>query len=89
MSFEDITIYRDFPIIDGFVQVPPNEETDKARVTEDEALTLISGSETTRLSIGSGKPRGSKCGQQEFLRLPGITPNTWYTTDPVDDVVGA
>ena len=86
MSFLDITIFRDFPIIDGFVQIPPNKETDKTRVTEAEALASISGSETTRLSLGSGRPQGAKYGQQEFLRLPGITPNAWYTTDPVNDV---
>lgn len=88
MSLQDITIHRDFPIIDGFVQIPPNDETDKTRVTESEALSSIIGSETTRLSLGSGKPRGAKNGQQEFLRLPGLRPNEWYTTDPVDDVSG-
>lgn len=89
MSLQDITIHRDFPIIDGFVQVPPNKETDKTRVTEAEALSLISGSETTRLSLGSGRSQGSKYGQQEFIRLPGLRPNEWYATDPVDDVASA
>lgn len=86
MSFETITIHRDFPIINGFVQVPPNKETDKTRVTTDEALTSISGSEVTRLSLGSGRPRGSKSGQQEFLRLPGLLPNASHAVDPVDAV---
>lgn len=89
MSLQDITIYRDFQIIDGFVQVPPNKETDKTRVTETEALALISGSTVNRLSMGSGRSRGSGYGQQEWLRLPGITPGDWYTTDPVDDVASA
>jgi hypothetical protein len=89
MSFQDITIYRDFPIINDFVQVPPNKETDKTRVTPTEALGLIAGSEQQHLSLGSGRPRGSKAGQQSWIRLPGINPNQWYTTDPVDDVAGA
>lgn len=89
MSFQDIRIHRDFPIINDYVQVPPNKETDKTRVTPTEAVTLIVGSEQVNLSLGSGRPRGSKQGQQGFIRLPGITPNEWYTTDPVDDVAGA
>lgn len=84
MSFETITIYRDLPSIDGFVQTPNNTDTDKTRVTIDDAESLIVGSETIRLSLGSGRQRGSKCGQQEFLRLPGISPNEWYDEDPVD-----
>lgn len=89
MSLQDIRIHRDFPIIDGFVQVPPNEETDKTRVTESEALSLITDSETKRLSLGSGRQRGSKYGQQEWIRLPGLRPDEWYSTDPVDDLSSA
>ena len=89
MSFEDITIYRDFPIINNFVQIPPNKETDKTRVTPTEALNNISGSAAERLSLGSGRPRGWKTGQQEWLRLPGLTPGECYATDPVDDVANA
>jgi hypothetical protein len=89
MSLQDITIYRDFPIVNNFVQVPPNKETDKTRVTPAEALANISGATTERLSLGSGRPRGWKTGQQEWIRLPGITPGEWYATDPVDDVAGA
>jgi hypothetical protein len=88
MSFEDIKIHRDFPIKNGFVQVPPNEPLDNIAVDGDNATGLVAGSEVTRLSLGSGKPTGSKHGQQEFLRLPGISPNEWYSTDPVDDLNG-
>jgi len=89
MSFESIRIHRDFPIINDFVQVPNNLETDKTRVTSTEALTNIVGSEMTQLSLGSGRPRGSKQGQQQWIRLPGLIPGEWYDTDPVDDVANA
>ena len=89
MSFQDIQIFRDFQVINDFVQIPDNKETDKTRVTPTEALSLISGSEQKHLSLGSGRSRGSKSGQQSFIRLPGITPDQWYATDPVDDVSGA
>lgn len=86
MSFETIRIYRDLPVIGGFVQIPPNQETDKTRVTAEDAQDAVAGSVITRLSMGSGRQRGSKCGQQEFLRLPGITPDGWYDSDPVEDL---
>jgi len=86
MSFETITIYRDLPIKNGYVQVPPNRPTDKTRVTSNNSTNLVTNSQIIRLSLGSGKCTGSHFGQQEFLRLPGINPNTWYSTDPVDQL---
>lgn len=86
MSFETIRVYRDLPIIAGFVQVPPCTEANKTSVTAEEAQNAIAGSAITRLSLGSGRMRGSKCGQQEFLRLPGIAPNEWYASDPVAEL---
>ncbi len=83
MSFEDIRVYRDLPIINKHVQVPPCRETEKTSVTDDDALTAISGSTIVRLGLGSGRQYGSKTGQQEFLRLPGLHPDEWYETDPV------
>ena len=83
MSFETISIYRDIPIVNGYAQIPPNRDQEKTHITGDAAETAIAGSSIVRLSLGSGKPRGSKCGQQEFLRLPAITPSTWYATDPL------
>jgi len=82
MSMSSILIYRDFPIINGYVQVPPVRATEKTKITTDEALDAVSGSVVTRLSLGSGRCRGSKSGQQEWLRLPAIAQNGWYTTDP-------
>lgn len=88
----DITIYRDWPIINGHVQVPHNEESDKTRVTSAEALVSITNSAVTRLSLGSGSKTGSKAGQQEWLRLPGLLPDQSHVvtngSDPVDDVSG-
>ena len=86
MSFQDITIYRDLPIKNGFIQVPPNYPLDNIRIDDDNATGLVAGSEIVQLSLGSGKPTGSKHGQQQFLRLPGIAPDEWYATDPVADL---
>ena len=41
MSLQDITIYRDFPIKNGFVQIPPNEPLDNIRVDGDVATGLV------------------------------------------------
>lgn len=81
MSFESITIYRDYPIIAGFVQIPPNLETDKTAVSEADALVTLVGSTVVSLSLGSGKPTGSKHGAQRFLRLAGLQPGQSYTAD--------
>jgi hypothetical protein len=86
MSFEDLRIHRDLPIKNGFVQTPPNEPLDNIRTDGDSATGIVAGSEVVRLSLGSGKPTGSKHGQQEFLRLPGIRPDEWYATDPVENL---
>lgn len=84
MSFEDIFIHRDLPIKNGFVQVPPNQPLDNIRIDDETAVTTVVGSEIVELSLGSGRPTGSKHGQQRFLRLPGIRPYEWYTSNPVD-----
>jgi len=86
MALTDIRIYRSWPVINGFVQVPHNKPADKTRVTVDEALSLIPGSEAAQLSLGSGRATGSKHGQQEFLRLPPVNADGWYTTNPVESV---
>lgn len=89
MSFSEIFIHRAWPVVNGYVQVPNNKPSDKTRVTVDEALSLIDGSSAVQLSHGSGKATGSKHGQQEFLRLPAVAADSWYDTNPVDDVSGA
>lgn len=89
MPLSDITIHRDFQVINGFVQVPPNNESDKNRVTVDEALSALAGSDEIFLSHGSGRNTGSKFGAQSTLRLAGNQPGTWFTTDPVDDLANS
>jgi len=83
MSFETIKIYRDLPVKSGFVQIPPNDPISNSRLTPEAVITLLNNSRIVRLSIGSGKSTGSKCGQQEFVRLAGLHPNSWYDADPV------
>lgn len=69
MSFESIRIYHDWPVINGFAQVPSNLPKDKTRVSVAEALTYADGEEVY-LSLGSGRNTGSKFGAQSFIRLP-------------------
>lgn len=83
MSFSTIKIYRQLPIINKYVQFPNNREQDKTAVLATEAQDLIAGSVLKQLSLGSGRQTGSKFGAQQFLQLPGISPNEWYESDPV------
>lgn len=88
MSFETILIYRDLPIKNNYVQLPPNRECDKIKVDPIDALSLVPGSEIVRLTMGSGRCVGKKYGQQAVLRLPGLVPGTSYSTDPVTELNG-
>ncbi len=88
MSMQTIEIFQQWPVINGFVRVPPAKETDKTRVTVNEALVSIAGSTEIELSAGSGYNTGGKQGSQHILRLPAIIPGNWYATNPVDDVAG-
>lgn len=81
-----IFIFRDLPIIAGYVQIPPCRETEKTKTTSTAALSAIAGSEIVRLSLGSGKATGAKFGHQEWLRLPGIATDEWYSSDPVTSI---
>ena len=80
----EITISRDFPIIAGYVQVPPNTEnarngiTDKAALLSLASIPALAHAQLTSLSIGSGRPTGFQFGQQRFLRMPGV-PQGPYT----------
>ncbi len=93
MSMSTIRIHRDFPVINGFVQVPPNKETDKNRVTTVEALTAIDGSIENHLTVASGNNTGWKAGAHSFVRLPGLIPGESYLTatgaDPIDTLAGS
>ena len=71
MSFETITIYRDYQIVNGFVQVPPNLEKDKTKTTISQALSDIPDSvEYYLTSVGSGFETGSGFGQSRTIRFP-------------------
>jgi hypothetical protein len=84
MSFEDIQIHRDLPIINGFVQIPPNHESDKTKVDPDTVTGL--STEIVHLSLGSGEDRGRGYGRQRFLRLQGIRPDQWYASSPLPTI---
>lgn len=89
MSFEDIRIYRDIPIINNYLAMPPNQEADKNAFhcgadCSAEAQTVLAGSGVIRL--GAASETGSKHGRQRWLRLPFITPNTWYASDPIEEL---
>ena len=77
MSFESIVIHRDLPIINRRIIKPPNDPVNYIDIADATNPTVIN------LSLGSGSQTGAKFGYQEFVRLPGITPDTWYTTDPL------
>jgi hypothetical protein len=89
MSFRTIRIYRDLPVIAGFVQLPPCREQEKTKKTAEQALTALASADIIALSLGSGRDRGAHHGQQEMIRLPSITPNTWYSSDPVATISNA
>ncbi len=72
MSFETIRIHRDIPIIDGYLQVPPNKDKDKNRLTVAEAESIDPAPGTILRLSGSGRQRGSRHGGQEFYRLSGV-----------------
>lgn len=97
MSMEDILIYRDLPIINRYVQLPPNQEANKSIITDEDAEAVLvanfpqnQGMVVQSLSLGSGRNTGSKHGAFSHLRLPGIIPGQWYTnlsgtaSDPVE-----
>lgn len=90
MSMSDIRIHRDFNIVRDFVQVPPNREVDKTRVSADRAMDTIQGSQALALSLGSGNCTGSKFGVQRLLRLPPLRPGETYLSrygfDPQRDL---
>lgn len=70
MSFETIKIYRDYQIIDGFVRVPPNLESDRTTYTPNAVIAEIPTAFIYNLnSIGSGADTGSSFGQPSTIRF--------------------
>ena len=75
MAASDILIHRDFAVINGYVQLPPNAERDKSRVRLEDAVSLYGDlCEVVELSMGSGPCHGRKSGAQRVFRLPGTVP---------------
>ena len=71
---DEIQVYRDFPVINGYVQVEPNRESDKTEWTVDEVLAAIPGSAYIQLPHPDTNPTtGSDFGAQGFVRVPGQT----------------
>jgi len=74
MSLETIQIFRDFNIINGYVQVQPNREAEKTLHTPADFLAAIPDSVQTRLRHPDTNPNtGRGFGSQEFMRVPGQT----------------
>lgn len=93
MPMSDIKIYRAYPIINGYVQMPLNRALVKSGYsgvqlykTVDDALA-IPGTKEVQLSMGSGRNTGATFGAQAFLELPGIAVDSWYSSDPADTIL--
>lgn len=87
MSFETITIYRDVPIINKYAQIQPNRIKNKTSVLATTVKSSVSGSTYVDLTGGSGAQYGSGHGSQQFIRLPGLIPGSYYDSDPLDGLV--
>lgn len=71
MSFETIKIIRQFPIINGFVQLPNNLEQNRSAVSLSDAITANPNANLKRMDSGVGGARtaGGKFGTQEWLEV--------------------
>jgi len=73
MSFSDITIHRQIPIINNFMQLPDNLEKDKTAVTMAAYLAAHPTATLERLSgTGGARTAGGKFGVQEFVSLAAV-----------------
>lgn len=93
----DILIYRALPIINGYLRIPPCRESDKTKVTVEQAenapwdagasppASPLGDWGTNRLTLGSGNNTGSHFGSQQFFVLPPLAPGVGYTkaTEPI------
>lgn len=94
----DIVIYRDLPVVNGYVETGAPESR-KQRVNVEDAQSLIdtnmnstpdSGLKHIVGASGMITKYGASKGRDSFLRLPGIEPGEWYrnksgaSIDPVD-----
>jgi hypothetical protein len=86
MSFSEITIYRPLRVVRGKVILPKEQNPDNVQVDAYDAMTSVGGS-VVHLTGGSGRANGQRCGAQEVLFLPGVTPDAWYATNPVQAII--
>lgn len=77
MSFEEIKIVRSWPVINGYVQIPPNLPRDKTRLKAVDTVGNIPGGSLVQYA------KSSKQGTQSFLTLQPLSPGEWYPVDPV------
>lgn len=94
MSFETIKIHRDFPVINGYVQAPPNLEQNKTKTNADSADTTLRAQldynidPINYITLGSGRitKHGVIKRTQSWIRLPGLKPDEWYTDKSGDSI---
>ena len=98
MSFETIKIVRQLPVVNGFVQMPPNLESMRTALplqgqfASPSNSPLDLGGKLVRLGGGTGghSTAGSRHGTQEFVETPGVSlANSSGTVDHVyNDIIG-
>lgn len=76
----DILIYRDFPIVNGYVQISPNLENEKTLVDSESAVAEIE-----YIMSPDVNPEQS-IGKQKWVRLPGIDPSEWHVNSSGDNI---
>jgi hypothetical protein len=71
MSFEDIKIIRQIPVINGFVQIPEVLEKNKTQVTLEELLAAYPSTvlSSLRAQTGGARLAGGKHGVQEWVEV--------------------
>jgi len=82
----DILIYRDIPVIAGYVQVAPNLESEKTKTNAATAISRLEAQMAYTLDpqktmlLGSGQvtQHGVMKGKQNYIRLPGINSSEGY-----------
>lgn len=90
----DILIYRDVPVINGYAQTAPNLESEKTGKAASTAVTELEAEMNFDLDpeqstlLGSSKisRNGVLKGRQNWIRLPGIDPDEWYTNKSGDSI---
>lgn len=65
----DITIYRTFPVINGYVQVPPNDEAE--RTTYEVQQYLVDNADAVLEQFSPvGPTNGQGIGSDQWVRVP-------------------